>query len=141
MFTIFKSSLVLLASLSLTACLDVMDSSEEKLVSATTEQHKISEDQSAKTVSLIGVISNMNTGASIADATAQIKIGETLSEPVAIAAGEFQVNNLPADSDYELVVHSTADEFSDRSFFGKTRSTNSMNEVYQDLGVLTVAAN
>jgi len=141
MFTLFKSSVVLLASLSLTACLDVTDNTQEKLVSATTGQYKNPADQSAKTVSLVGVISNMNTGTSIADATAQIKIGETLGEPVAIEAGEFQVDNLPADSDYELVVHSTANEFADRSFFGTTRSTNSMNEVYQDLGVLTVAAN
>jgi hypothetical protein len=142
MFTLFKNSLVFLATLSLSACLDITENSDEKLVGAITEPVNNSQtDQSAQTVSLIGVISNMNTGASIADATAHIKIGDNLSDSVAITSGEFQLHNLPADVDYELVVHSTANEFADRSFFGKTRSTNSMNEVYQDLGVLTIAAN
>ena len=142
MFTLFKNSLVFLATLSLSSCLDITENSDEKLVGAITEPVNNSQtDQSAQTVSLIGVISNMNTGASISDATAHIKIGENLSDSVAVTSGEFQLDNLPADVDYELVVHSTANEFADRSFYGKTRSTNSMNEVYQDLGVLTIAAN
>lgn len=147
MFRIFRSSIVLLCVLSLTACLEVKDNnSNDKVVDALTEQNKILQEQANQaaqtktSVSLTGVVTNLSTAAKATNATVKIKIGSTLSEPVSITAGGFQLDNLPADSDYELVVHSTTNAFMDRVFFGKTRATNSPGKVYQDVGVLSVAA-
>lgn len=147
MFRIFRSSIVLLCALSLTACLEVKDNnSNDKVVDALTEQNKILQEQANQaaqtktSVSLTGVVTNLSTATKATNATVKIKIGSTLSEPVSITAGGFQLDNLPADSDYELVVHSTTNAFMDRVFFGKTRATNSPGKVYQDVGVLSVAA-
>ena len=143
MFRIFRNSVVLLCALGLTACLEVKDNnSNDKVVDALTEQNKIlleQANQAAQTktsVSLTGVVTNVSTAAKVANATVKIKIGATVSEPVAITSGAFQLDNLPADSDYELVVHSTTNAFMDRVFFGSTRATTSPGKVYQDIGIL-----
>lgn len=148
MFRIFKCSLVLLSVLSLSACLDVKDKSDDKVVDALTEQNKILQEQANQaaqtktTISLTGVVNNLSTGAKAVNATVKIKVGSTFSEPVAVAAssGAFQIDNLPADSDFELIVHSTTNTFMDRVYFGKTRATSASGKVYQDFGVLSVAA-
>jgi hypothetical protein len=147
MFRIIRNSVVLLCALGLTACLEVKDNnSNDKVVDALTEQNKILQEQANQaaqtktSVSLTGVVTNLSTAAKATNATVKIKIGSTSSEAIAITAGAFQLDNLPADSDYELVVHSTTNAFVDRVFFGKTRATTSPGKVYQDVGILSVAA-
>lgn len=147
MFRIFRNSIILLCALGLTACLEVKDNnSNDKVVDALTEQNKILQEQANQaaqtktSVSLTGVVTNLSTAAKATNATVKIKVGSTSSDAIAITAGAFQLDNLPADSDYELVVHSTTNAFVDRVFFGKTRATTSPGKVYQDVGILSVAA-
>lgn len=145
MLNIFRSMLAILFILNLTSCLDVKDKSDEKVVDALTEQNKILQQQvnqvaeEKTTVTLTGVVKNISTDAKAVNATVKVKIGSTVSDPVDVMSGAFQIHNLPADSDYELIVHSTTDSFMDRTFFGKTRATNSPGRVYEDIGELDVA--
>lgn len=145
MFRIFKGSLVLLSVLTLSACLEVEDKSDDKVVNALTEQNKILQEQANQaaqtktSISLTGIVNNLSTAAKATNATVKIKIGSTFGEPVPVIAGAFQLDNLPVDSDFELVVHSTTNAFMDRVYFGKTRATNAQGKVYQDFGILSVA--
>jgi hypothetical protein len=67
------------------------------------------------------------------------KGGATTTAPATVTNGAFQIDNLPADSDFELTVHSTTNTFMNRTVFGKTRATNSPGIVYQDLGMIGVS--
>jgi hypothetical protein len=146
MFSLIRNSLVLVLALSLTACLKVDNKSNEKVADAIAEQNKILQQQAdqasqAKTsVSLTGVINNLSTGAKAINATVKIKVGLTSTEPVAATGGAFQIDNLPAASDYELIVHSTTGAFMDRTVFGQTRAANVPGKVIQDVGAISVAA-
>jgi|GEM_PF-2089414 len=143
MLHIFKAGLVSLI-LSLATCVYAEDIGQVK---ASSEQNKIQQGQRdqkkevKKSVSLVGVVANLSTGKSVVNSTVKIKIDGVFGDPVAITSGAFQIDNISADADYELVIHSSTNAFVDKTFFGKTRASNSLPEVYQDLGVLAVAAN
>ena len=91
-----------------------------------------------KSISMVGVISDLSTGTSIADVTVKIRLNGLDAIPASVNEGAFQIDNLPANTKFELIVHSTKNAFHDKSFSGKTREANSMNEIYQDMGELRV---
>lgn len=142
MFKQLQILFLLLCALSLTACLKVEDKSNKKVADAITEQNKILAQQAAQTktsISVTGIINNLSTGDKATSATVTIKVGVTEFATVTVNNGAFQVDNLPADSDFELVVHSTTSAFMNRTVFGRTRATNSLGIIYQDLGIISVA--
>lgn len=146
MFSLFRNTLVLVLALSLTSCLKVDNKSNEKVADAINEQNKILQQQAdqaaqAKTsVSLTGVVNDLTTGAKAINATVKVKVGLTVTDPVAVSGGAFQIDNLPAASDIEIIVHSTTGAFMDRTVFGQTRAANAPGKVVQDVGVISVAA-
>jgi len=145
MFNIFKTGLVPLFTFCLATCVHAQDVNHSKPLG--TEQNKFQQGQLnqaqeiKQSISLVGVVANLSNSKSVINATVRIKIAGNFSTPVTITSGAFQIDNVPADADYELVVQSASNAFIDKTFFGKTRASNSMTEVYQDLGVLAVAEN
>ena len=147
---IFKTSLVLALVFSLTACLEVDNKSNDKVADALTEQNKILQQQNQQqaeqiaqtktSVSLTGVVNNLTTNANALNATVKVRIGLTSYDAVTVTNGAFQIDNLPPDSDYEMLVHSTTGVFMDRVVYGRTRATSSNGKVVQDVGVVSVAA-
>jgi hypothetical protein len=103
------------------------------------QQQATQTTQSKTSVSVTGVVNNISTGAKATNGTVTIKIGATTTAPATVTNGAFQIDNLPADSDFELTVHSTTNTFMNRTVFGKTRATNSPGIVYQDLGMIGVS--
>jgi hypothetical protein len=128
MFNIFKASLGLIG-LSLMVCQSVNADSNDN------ERSSV-----RKSISMVGVISDLSTEVSIADVTVKIRLNGLEGIPASVNSGAFQIDNLPANTNFELIVHSTKNAFADKIYFGKTRETNSMHEVYQDLGILSIAA-
>ena len=134
-----KTLLLIACALSLSACLKVENKSNQKVADALTEQTKVLEEQKTS-ISLGGIVKNLSTDSRALNATVTVKIGSTLRAPVALDNGVFLLENLPADSDYELTFHSTLGAFVNRTQFGKTRATTAPGSVYQDLGIINVAA-
>jgi hypothetical protein len=138
-----KTLVIVACSLSVSACLKVEDKSNDKVARAINEQNTILQQQANQTktsVSVTGIVENISTGAKATNGTVTIKTGSTTSAPVTVTNGSFQVDNLPADSDYELTVRSSTNTFMSRTVFGKTRATNSLGIVYQDIGIIGVSA-
>ncbi|RYY76950.1 MAG: hypothetical protein EOO52_05525 [Gammaproteobacteria bacterium] len=142
MFNILKNGFGLIG-VSLMVCQAANADSNIKVVGSGAQQSvtpMVQQQVASKPISLVGVISDLGTGASIADATVKIKVVGNPGISATINSGAFQIDNLPANTDFELIVHSTNNAFSDKTYLGKTRDANSMNEVYQDLGMLAIAA-
>lgn len=142
----FKLGVSGLLVLSLTGCLEVEDKSDKKVVAALEEQNRILEEQaqaSSKaaqvTVTVSGIVKDLSTSTSVSDASVTIKIGTSVTKSADVVNGSFSISDLPANSDYELVVHSKSNQFLDRVFFGQTKNTTSPGISYQDLGALSVS--
>lgn len=134
-----KIAFVIACTLSLSACLKVDNKSNEKVANAVTAQTQVLQSQKTS-ISLGGIVKNLSTDSKVLNATVTVKTGVTVSAPIAVTNGAFVVENLPVDSDYELIIHSTTGAFMDRTQFGKTRATTSPGNIYQDLGIISVAA-
>ncbi len=91
-----------------------------------------------KSISMVGVVSDSSTGAGISDITVKIRLNGLDGILASVNSSAFQIDNLPANTDFELIVHSTKNAFHDKTFFGKTREANSLSEVFQDMGELQV---
>ena len=148
-----KSLLILAAVVSLSGCLKVDDKGSKNVAAALeqqnqtlSDQNKILQqqaDQAAQTktsLAVTGTVKNLSTDSAATDATVTLKTGTVTTSATASADGTFQIDNVPLDSDYTLIVHSASGAFMDRTFFGATRNSTSSGNIYQDLGQLTVAA-
>ncbi len=134
---------LLIASVLLTACIEVEDDSNDDVVDALQEQNEILQDQSEQTanpVTLYGSIIDLATDEAVSEATLRIKVGPTWREPVTFQGVEFEIPDLPNNSEFELVISSPSGEFIDRTLFGGTRFGASGSEVYQDMGRLGVSS-
>ena len=146
----FKWIALGLALVTLSGCLEVEDKSDSKVVDSLEQQNQLLEqqlkqaqqqaEQQKVSVTLGGVITNLSTGNKVSNATVTVKVGASTPVVATVTDGSFQMAQLPANSDYELVIHSTANEFMDRTYFGRTRVTSAAGALYQDLGKLEVAA-
>lgn len=117
----FKKSTIALAVSTcflLTGCLEVEDNSNDDLISAIENQNNSA--QEAETATLSGSVKNVVSDSLVANAQIQIKVGNTWSEPVALANGLFELSNVPTYSDYTLLITSTDDSFQERAFYGST---------------------
>jgi hypothetical protein len=146
----FKWIALGLALVTLSGCLEVDDKSDSKVVDSLEQQNQLLEqqlkqaqqqaEQQKVSVTLGGVITNLSTGNKVSNTTVTVKVGASTPVVATVTDGSFQVTQLPANSDYELVIHSAANEFMDRTYFGRTRATSAAGALYQDLGKLEVAA-
>lgn len=145
----FKWMALLLVLVTLSGCFEVEDKSDSKVVDSLELQNQLLEQQLQQaqqqaeqqkiSVTLGGVITNVSTGNKVSNTTVTVKVGASTPVIATVTNGSFQVTQLPANSDYELVIHSTANEFMDRTYFGRTRSASAAGALYQDLGKLEVA--
>lgn len=150
MLVSFKWMALGLALVTLSGCFEVEDKSDSKVVNSLEQQNQLLEQQLKQaqqqaeqqkiSVTLGGVITNLSTGNKVSNTTVTVKVGASTPIVATVTDGSFQVTQLPANSDYELVIHSTANEFMDRTYFGRTRSTSAAGALYQDMGKLEVAA-
>lgn len=141
----FKNTAIALVIVSLTACLEVEDNNNnDNLVAALQQQNEIlaAQNQAQQTeasVTLTGKVTNISTDTSAQNASVKIKIGNDWSEPMNLATdGSFELNALPFNSDYTLVVQSADNSFLNRTFYGTTRS-GSTGINYQDIGSLQIS--
>ena len=102
-----KFLLPLLASLFLTACIEINDDNE-----------------SNASVTLTGSVIDMSTDAAPSDALVSYKIGSQWSDSIPTEDGEFFFEDLPGNSDITLLIKSASDTFMPREVSGKTYYTD-----------------
>ena len=145
-------SLAILASLSLTGCIEVDDDSNDEVVVALNQQNQILADQNALLnqqiedadeakfhATVAGIVMGADSQAPIGGATIQIMKGtELIAESTANESGQFTIEDLPSSTDLTVVVESADNAFVKRAFFIRT-STVFEADVYNDIGQLVVS--
>ena len=137
---------VLLASLSLlilNGCLKVEDNNNDNkdLVNAINAQTEVIKDQdeSENTVSFQGLVINAIDNSPATSALITVNLAsKTLVDGMVATDGKFEVPNLPANSDIEVIVSSSDNKFLRRAFFLNTGTSSSSNTV-KDFGMFTVS--
>ncbi|MEP2652274.1 MAG: hypothetical protein ABJH06_09770, partial [Paraglaciecola sp.] len=134
------SSVLLLA-----ACSD--DSGNSALVTALEEQNQILSEQNQilseqeeqiNTVAIRGRVVDLYDDLPPDSAVVTVKVGEqTLTETTA-NAGFFEVTDLPANSDIEIIISSDSEEFMTRAFYYNTGYSN-FGEAQKDFGSFAVS--
>jgi hypothetical protein len=142
-----KIAIAVSAAVLLNGCLEVEDNSNAEVVTALqqqnqilTEQAQILTEQAKKnTVSIRGEVVNLATDEPVAAANITVKVGtEVLVADVAAIDGSFKVDNLPADSDVEIIISSDTDEFMSRVFFYGT-GPSTAGEAQKNFGIFPVS--
>ncbi len=132
-----KTLILALASIFLSGCLEVEDDSNDDVVAALEAQNAILQQQTAS-VTLFGNVVDAGEGTQILNAKASVKIGANWREPVDIS-GEFQIEELPANTDVVVLIQSTDDSFLERAFYGRTSATSGNQVAFQSIGDLKVS--
>ena len=149
MKSFLKLAAPILLTLPLSACFEVEDNNNNNadVVAAIDRQNQILEENNNGTVILdversnsvlTGTVRNLSTDLP-ADANVSIKFGTTWSDPVATIDGVFELVDLAPNSNYQLRIESPTDAFLPRIAVGRTRTADSANTVFEDLGPLSVA--
>ncbi|WP_341938863.1 hypothetical protein [Marinimicrobium sp. C2-29] len=139
--SILSASLI---ALSLSACLEVEDNDgDAEVANALIEQNDLLrqqlEEQSSPSVTLHGEVVDLGTDEPVSGGSVTVMIGGSQwGEPAAISDGGFEIEGLPAASDYVLLLHSEGDEFIERTAFGSTRAATA-GTVFQDFGTIGVS--
>ncbi|MBU2919151.1 hypothetical protein KO505_14485 [Psychrosphaera sp. F3M07] len=121
--------LPLLASLFLTACIEVKDDSDDN----TTIEPAIT-----PTVTLTGSIIDLSTNQAPASALVSYKIGSQWSDSVEANSGEYSLEGLAGNSDITILIESTSDEFMPRTISTRTYYTDEGIN-YQNLQPINVS--
>lgn len=121
--------LPLLASLFLTACIEVKDDSDDN----TTIEPAIT-----PTVTLTGSIIDLSTNQAPASALVSYKIGSEWSDSVEANSGEYSLEGLAGNSDITILIESTSDEFMPRTISTRTYYTDEGIN-YQNLQPINVS--
>ncbi|MEP0176744.1 hypothetical protein [Paraglaciecola sp.] len=130
--------LVISSVLFLAACSDDADNSA--LVAALEEQNQILSEQEEQinTVAIRGRVVDQYDDLPPDSAIVTVKVGEqTLTETTA-NAGFFEVTDLPANSDIEIIISSDSEEFMTRAFYYNTGYSNS-GEAQKDFGSFAIS--
>ena len=96
--------------------------------------------QASNPIVLSGVVLDSQTDLPVTSGTVKIKLGQTWSEPVALATGTFELKNIPYYSDYNLLIESTDGSFMPIMRAGRTSFGEAGTTVYTDLGQIKVGA-
>ena len=130
----------------LTACFEVEDDSNSEVVEALQAQNEILSgttypinESTTATVALTGIIVNALDGKEVSKASVTIiAADEIIQDNLVFTGGEFKIENLPSNSDIEIVIESTNDEFLSRVFFMNTGNSDAIN-TSKDLGTFEVS--
>lgn len=132
----------IVAAFTLSACLDVDDSSNDTLVAALEEQNEILQQQlEANTVpiNVFGEIYNVSTDAIESSYEITVTVGGTVRASQLYTAGTFRIENLPQGSDYSFVVSSPDNSFMDIVVFDVTPTSTINGDVERSIGRVSVA--
>jgi hypothetical protein len=130
----------------LTACFEVKDDSNADVAAAIQAQNEILSGTTyptietiTSTVALTGIIVNALDGKEVSKANVTIiAADEIIQESLEFTGGEFKVENLPSNSDIEVVIESTNDDFLSRVFFINTGNSDAIN-TSNDFGTFEVS--
>jgi len=130
----------------LTACFEVEDDSNSDVVEALQAQNEILSgttypinETTTATVALTGIIVNALDGKEVSTANVTIiAADEVIQDSLVFTGGEFKIENLPSNSDIEIVIESTNDEFLSRVFFMNTGNSDAVN-TSNDFGTFEVS--
>jgi hypothetical protein len=119
----------------LTACFEVEDNSSSDVAEAVQAQNEIlsgitypTVETVTSTVALTGIIVNALDGKEVSKANVTIiAADEIIQESLEFTDGEFKIENLPSNSDIEVVIESSNDEFLSRAFFLNTGNSSGIN--------------
>lgn len=89
-------------------------------------------------INLYGHIYNSTTKEKASQATISVRVANTWRNSIITTDGNFEINDLPAGSDYEILVSSESGEFMNRAFFGITEPSSG-DVIHRDIGSLLVA--
>jgi hypothetical protein len=130
----------------LTACFEVEDDSSSDVADAIQAQNEILSGTTyptietvTSTVALTGIIVNALDGKEVSKANVTIiAADEIIQERLEFIGGEFKIENLPSNSDIEVIIESSNDEFLSRVFFINTGYSNAVN-TSNDFGTFGVS--
>lgn len=144
-------SVAIISALSLTACIEVDDDSNNELVETLNQQNQIlseqndllnqqiENEQATFSVTFAGAISDVISNADISGAQISVLRGnEVLTDLVSDENGGFEITDLPPSTDITLLITSTDNAFVDRVFYFTTPPIVDSN-VYRDIGRLLVS--
>jgi hypothetical protein len=141
MYKISKVFAVGLAVTAVSGCFEVEDKNDDSVAAALQAQNDILQGQLATTenpISLFGkVIMEEDPSLTVA-ATIKVKVGNEWRESIAVN-GEFTIEELPVNSDIQILVESENDEFMSRMFYGKTVTVEQGQTAMQSVGDLEVS--
>lgn len=139
-----KITLALASVLTLSACFEVEDDSNDELTAALQQQNQILLDQLAQsrqtnTVTISGFIVSAFDDLPLSDASITVKTATgTIIENQAAVEGIFVLAGLPANSALEIVVSSADTDFMPRVFYRNTGdSTSGVAE--KDFGIFEIS--
>lgn len=130
----------------LTACFEVEDNSSSDVAAAIQAQNEIlsgttypTNETLTSTVALTGIIVNALDGKEVSKANVTIiAADEIIQDSLVFTGGEFKIENLPSNSDIEVVIESTNEEFLSRVFFINTGNSDAIN-TSNDFGTFEVS--
>ena len=141
MYKISKVFAVGLAVTAVSGCFEVEDKNDDSVAAALQAQNEILQGQVTTTenpISLFGkVIMEEDPSLTVA-ATIKVKVGNEWRESIAVN-GEFTIEELPVNSDIQILVESENDEFLSRMFYGKTVTVEQGQTAMQSVGDLEVS--
>lgn len=141
MYKISKVFAVGLAVTAVSGCFEVEDKNDDSVAAALQAQNDILQGQLTTTenpISLFGkVIMEEDPSLTVA-ATIKVKVGNEWRESIAVN-GEFTIEELPVNSDIQILVESENDEFMSRMFYGKTVTVEQGQTAMQSVGDLEVS--
>lgn len=141
MYKISKVFAVGLAVTAVSGCFEVEDKNDDSVAAALQAQNDILQGQLTTTenpISLFGkVIMEEDPSLPVA-ATIKVKVGNEWRESIAVN-GEFTIEELPVNSDIQILVESENDEFMSRMFYGKTVTVEQGQTAMQSVGDLEVS--
>jgi hypothetical protein len=141
MYKISKVFAVGLAVTAVSGCFEVEDKNDDSVAAALQAQNDILQGQLTTTenpISLFGkVIMEEDPSLTVA-ATIKVKVGNEWRESIAVN-GEFTIEELPVNSDIQILVVSENDEFMSRMFYGKTVTVEQGQTAMQSVGDLEVS--
>lgn len=138
--------IILFLSFCLSGCLKVEDSNNEEEIAALNsqtealqEQNQILQQQLERDtkVTVFGAVEIIGLFEPLQAGTVTATLGSSARDPVEIVNGTFEIPDLPAGTDFELLVEGVGDVQA-RAFYSRT-TTSSSEISYQDLGVLSVS--
>ncbi|MGJ8690990.1 MAG: hypothetical protein ACSHW0_00765 [Thalassotalea sp.] len=137
-----KPLLPLLAAFTLSACIEVDDSSNEQLVATLEDQNQILQqqlDNETASINIIGEVYNASTESVETSYEITVTVGGTTRETQLFTASTFEINNLPPSSDYSFVISSTNNGFMDRVVYAVTPSAFTDAQMHRSIGQISVA--